>query len=291
MPRRPAANRRGRRSALKGRNRVVSGRGFYKGFGGHVGTAVGGLAGAVNMAHGSPVPMLTPATGAQLGRYIGKRAAEATGWGAYNIKHNSILTPDLPTIKNVRSMEGATVVRHKEYICDVYSGDLSGGSSKFTITKTVQLNPGLSTGFPWLSQVAGAFQQYKLNGAMFEFRSGCGDAVSSGNSSLGEVIISTQYNVLNTAFTNKQQMLNEEFSISAKPSKDIVHPIECDQGQTPVDKLYVRSGAAASGSDLRLYDLGTTVIATQGQQAAGANLGELWITYEVLLFKPSLLGH
>jgi len=86
-------------------------------------------------------------------------------------------------------------------------------------------------------------------------------------------------------------MLNEEFSVSTVPSNQVAHPIECANSQTPVDKLYIRSGAPGSNADLRLYDLGTLSIATQGQQSASATLGEIWITYEVLLYKPSLLGH
>ena len=53
-----------------------------------------------------------------------------------------------------------------------------------------------------------------------------------------------------------------------------------------MSQLYVRSGPVPSTGDERLYDLGRFQIATEGQQAIGGNLGELWVTYEVLMSKP-----
>jgi len=259
----------------------VRGRGFYKGFGQHIGSTIGGMAG------GAMNPALA-ASGAKIGQWIGGRAAEATGWGAYTVKHNSLVAA-IPTIVNARVQEGAVVIRHKEYLCDVVSGSNASGSA-FNVV-SFPLNPGMSSTFPWLSGVAQNFQEYKINGAIVEYRPTSGNAVSSSNAALGEVILATQYNSLNAAFTNKQQMLNEEFSVSTVPSMSVAHPIECANSQTPVDKLYIRSAAPGSNADLRLYDLGNLSVATQGQQSANATLGEIWITYEVLLYKPSLQGH
>jgi len=297
MPRPPARpSRRPRKTVYAGtgayrkstvpRN-VVRGRGFYKGFGTDAGHWLGGLAGTAGQAMG--VPGASAALGSKVGSWIGGKAANATGWGAYKVAHNAILTPDIPTVRNARSMEGAVIVRHKEYICDIKAtGAVTSGSTAFHVEGTYSLNPGIATGFPWLSGVAAQFQEYKLNGVIFEYKPTSGSAISGTNAALGEVMLATQYNVLNAAFTSKQQMMNEEFSVSTVPCNAVLHPIECAQGQTPVDKLYIRTTTAPSGSDLRLYDLGTVTVATQGQQATGITLGELYVTYEVLLFKPSL---
>ena len=275
--------------------RGVRGQGFYKGFGGHAGRAVGGLIGAANMTTGQPwTAILTPSTGATIGQEIGKRAAAATGFGAYKMpRSNSILYPELPTIRNSRVQEGAFVVRHKEYLGDITSSGTAGAGN----VVVYPLQPGLNTSFPWLAGIANSFQEYKINGMLVEFRSSSGNAVSSGNTALGEVVLSTTYNAASpfTSSSSKTVLMNEEFAVSCKPSECMIHAIECAPSQTPLTKLYTRSAAggvnpAASGTDIRMYDLGVLAVGTYGQQAASVNLGELWISYEVLLYKPRSTG-
>ena len=128
---------------------------------------------------------------------------------------------------------------------------------------------------------------------LVEFKTTCGDAISSTNSALGEVVISTNYNSVSpfTTSSTKSQLLNEEYATSTKPSMSAIHAIECAPTQSPLTRLYTRgtsTNAAATGADLRLYDLGSLAVGTFGQQAASATLGELWITYEVILFKPRI---
>jgi len=299
MPRksmRPAARRPRRRAAPRSTvpARLVQGRGFYKGFGGHLGRSIGALAGAANMATGQVVPFLTPAVGGSLGHYLGRKGAEATGFGAYRMpKSNSLLVPELPSIRNARTLEGATVVRHKEYLGDVISSSTAGGGN----VVVYPIQPGLSTTFPWLSAIANSFQEYKVNGMLVEFRSTSGNAVSSGNTALGEVVLSTTYNSASpfTGSSSKSALMNEEFAVSTTPARSVIHAVECAPNQTPIDKLYTRSSPSgvnppASGTDIRLYDLGTLAVGTFGQQAASVNLGELWITYEVILYKPRITG-
>jgi len=292
---RAAPRRRVRRATTTVPSRTVRGQGFYRGFGGHAGRAIGGLAGAANMALGMPFSsMLTPATGATLGGYMGKKAAAATGFGSYKMpRHNTLLYPELPSIRNSRVQEGAVVVRHKEYIGDVISSGTAGAGN----VNVYAIQPGLATTFAWLAPIANCFQEYKLNGMLVEFRSASGDAVSSGNTALGEVVISTNYNAASpfTSSSSKSALLNEEFAVSTKPSCSVIHAIECAPSQTPVDKLYTRSSSTgnnppASGTDIRLYDWGVLAVGTYGQQAASVNLGELWMSYEVLLYKPRSIG-
>jgi hypothetical protein len=102
--------------------------------------------------------------------------------------------------------------------------------------------------------------------------------------------MATQYNSLTPAFPDKRTMENYEFANSCKPSLTMMHPVECAKNQTPVDFLYIRTGAIATGSDQRLYDLGQFFIATQGMQANAGVIGELWCTFEVELYKPKLVA-
>lgn len=202
----------------------------------------------------------------------------ASGHGNYSVSNNTILSPNsqIPQFSNL----GQSVrCAHREFIGDINS------STAFAL-QSYAINPGLSGTFPWLSAIANQFEQYKIHGLMFEFRTTSSDALNSTNTALGTMILATEYNVLLPSFTNKQQMENTIFSTSGKPSTTLLHPIECDPAQTPNQPAYVRSGATLIG-DNRLYDLGNFQIASVGSQASSV-VGELWITYDITFYKPIL---
>lgn len=202
------------------------------------------------------------------------------GFGDYNIKSNSLMDP--PQVVNSGST--GIIVRHREYIGDITS------TTAFNLA-SYPLNPGLAETFPWLSQVADSFEQYKFRGLLFEFKSMSSDAVLStgANSALGSVVMATQYDPLDSPFANKYQMENYQFANSAKPSLSFIHPIECAKSQTPINQLFVRNGGVPANADIRLYDLGVFNVATVGMQSTTGVIGELWITYEIELFKPKLI--
>jgi hypothetical protein len=193
---------------------------------------------------------------------------------------------DPPIIRNVASREGAVVIRHREYIQDIVS---SATASSFKVD-TFPLNPGMAAAFPWLNSIASSFEEYILNGMLFEFKSITSDAISSASlATIGEVILATQYDALNAPFTSNVQMLNYEYAQVAKASQDCIHMIECDPRQSAVSShLYVRSTPPPGNSDIRLYDHGTFSIASNQIAGTSVVLGQLWCTYEVLLFKPKI---
>jgi len=171
-------------------------------------------------------------------------------------------------------------VTHREYISDV---DLS---STFVNT-SYRINPGNSTTFPWLSQIAQNFQQYKILGMVFEYRSLCGEI--STQLPLGSVTLATDYNSINPAFSTRQEMLNSEYHVDGKPTEDLIHPIEAAARSTSVETLYVSSTPAVpAGADPRLYDIGQFQLATNGNPSSGV-CGELYVSYKVCFYKPILL--
>jgi hypothetical protein len=145
------------------------------------------------------------------------------------------------------------------------------------------LNPAL---FPWLSTVAQNFEQYRILGCIVEFKTNSATAVASTNTALGSVIIATQYNALDRAFTNKQQMEQYQYCVSTVPSVSCIHPIECDPSLRVEDILYTDN--ESQDGDARFSNMGVVNIATVGQQAA-SNLGELWISYEIELINPRMV--
>lgn len=219
-------------------------------------------------------------------------AGKIIGVGDYKITKNSlVLGGDPPKIKNIMKGEGV-LVQHREYLQDIISSGNSGASGSAFNLASYAIQPGLPTSFPWLSQIAANFQEYDIIGMVYEYKSLSSDAVATSNTSaaLGDVIMATNYNSAAAVFANKQQMLESEFSSDAKPSKSFMHPIECAPQMTVLPHQYVRTGAVPSGQDQRLYDHGTFQIASIGCQATAATLGELWVSYEIIFYKPILGG-
>lgn len=183
------------------------------------------------------------------------------------------------------SSDNGVIIRHREYMGDI------APTEEFTVL-AYQINPGNSACFPWLSTIATSFEQYKIRGLVFEFLSTSSDAVLSdgANTSLGTVIMGTEYNSLATGFTTKSQMLNHENSVQVKPSNSMLHMIECNKNQSPLTNLYIRdvNDVSQANADPRLYDLGIFQIATQGMQGSTGNIGGLWCSYEIELFKPQI---
>lgn len=240
---------------------------FGESVGGGIGGLIGGDAGQ--------------ALGTKLGKGAQKMFREITGWGDYTIQGNSLMNGGMSPPQILNSIDnGGYIVRHREFLGDIYA------TTDFTV-QNYEINPGVST-FPWLSNVAGSFEEYKFRGLIFEFKSTSSDSVlsSAASTSLGSVVMATDYNVLNPNFLTKVAMENYEFANSAKPSMSFYHPVECKQSQTPVSLLFVRNGPVPTNGDARLYDLGNFQIATVGMQAPGGILGELWATYEIELYKP-----
>jgi hypothetical protein len=172
-------------------------------------------------------------------------------------------------------------VQHCELISDVF------GSTGFALTQ-FPINPGISSSFPWLSQLADMFEEWKPNAITFCYRPMSGSAVNSASAALGSIIMATDYNALNQPFVNKQAMESYEGAQSVVPFNPVCHTVECNKSLNPMGIFYTRSGGAPTGSDLRLYDLGNFYVATQGFQTA-YDAGELWISYDITFFKPRLI--
>lgn len=224
--------------------------------------------------------------GSSLGRMLGHGAQSlfkmVTGFGDYDIENNSLLEGGMSPPEIVNSVQNnGVIIRHREYIKDIFA------SEAFELA-SFDLNPGITTTFPWLSGVASAYEQYSFRGLIFEIKSLSSDAVLStaASSALGSVMMATSYNVLDPNFATKSQMLNYEFANSAKPSLDFIHPVECAPHLTSVDTMYIRTGSLPPEADQRLYDLGNFQVATVGMQASTGIVGELWATYEIFLTKP-----
>lgn len=134
--------------------------------------------------------------GKNIGTGVGGFFSKIFGGGAYTVKNNSIMTDAGPP---VWSDDGSVTVKHREFLQDV------SGSVAFTL-QAFAINPGLFGTFPWLSALGANFEQYDLRGLVLEFKSTSASALNSTNTALGVVIMSTNYDTLDSNFTSKQQM-------------------------------------------------------------------------------------
>jgi len=228
--------------------------------------------------------------GADYGHSLGDSISKWLGTGDYSVARNAIterVAKGSPAIPMMHGSGQSIIVRHKEYIGDIVSAPTA---NTFLCSSGIPLNPGLSSSFPWLSTIAQQFQEYTWRGIVFHFESTSGDSVGSVTTSLGTVMMGTQYKATAPPFQSKQIMLNEYFSCDAKPSVDFCHPIECDPNENPYNVQYIRGAAVPAGEDPKTYDLGTFYYATTGMQGTNVSLGELWVTYEVELRKPIISG-
>lgn len=229
-----------------------------------------------------------PSVGKKFGELAGSHLAKIAGFGEYNVKANSLLAEvqEGVAIPQFGDAKHATIVRHREFVQDIV---VPATPATFT-NVSFPMNPGNSSFFPWLSPVAEQYEQYMMLGCILEFKTTFADITAGG--ALGSVIMASEYDVLDSAYTAKIDMENSQYAVSEKPSCSMVHAIECDPGATfsPI-KFIRRNNAAVTGSDARLYDHCNFQIATVGLPAgaaAGSTIGELWISYEVALFKPQI---
>jgi hypothetical protein len=215
-----------------------------------------------------------------VGKWLGSGIGSILGSGDYQMMGSSpkynVLVSDVQ-VPQFSSNRQTNIVCHREYLTDIV------GTSGFNLTKYA-VNPGLQETFPWLSTLAQNYQEYRIHGIIFEFRSLITDFVTGG--APGVIVMATNYNADAPLYSSKQEMENSEYAVATKPTLNLIHGLECAPNQTVLPEKYVRTGSVPTGQDLRMYDLGNVQVATQGNPAQ--LLGELWISYCVEFFKPRM---
>lgn len=161
------------------------------------------------------------------------------------------------------------------------------GATKFTL-ESFRINPANAALFPWLSRIAQQYTEHRWHGLVMMYKPTSGESITSTNTALGRVIMATQYNVYEPSFINIQQMEGTQFAVSTKPSNGAIHGVECAKFKNVNTILY--NDDSTANDDQRFEDVGKFNIATQGMQGQYTELGELWVSYDVELIKPRLIG-
>ncbi len=216
-----------------------------------------------------------------------------TGSGSYHTMGNTTSTNALiegsmasvPSFTSLTDEQGDVIVTHSEYVRDIY-GNAAGENF---INFGLSLNPGLEATFPWLSQLAQNFDEYVMIQCMFTFRSTMTSVISSTAGQVGNVVMVTDYNPTKPIFDDKMRMMQYDGSQSGKITKDALHGVECDPRKlSGAEGKRVRTKPVLVDGDKMDYDLGTFQLAISNTPDVIANstIGELWVSYRVLLRKP-----
>ncbi len=167
------------------------------------------------------------------------------------------------------------IVDHSEYI-----GDLVGTTAAFAVIKTVNLNPGLGSAFPWLNQIASRYESYKFRKMNMRFMT------ERPTTESGYVAIVPDFDPTDAAPADKQTAFQFQSAAKAAPWENLTQV--CNREDLSKRKTYfVRQGALASNENLGLYDTANIFICAGGNSGA-VTLGELWADYSVELETPQL---
>lgn len=159
---------------------------------------------------------------------------------------------------------------HREYVADV-----NPSATTFSVVRYA-LNPGVAATFPWLSTQATGWEQYRFNHLKFEF------ITRSATSSTGVVILSPEYDASDVAPTTETQAMNVMDSVSDAIWKDSCVDLSVEAMYPLGPRKFIRSSRIAG--DIRNFDSGALHVCTV--VGAAANLGKLWVDYDVELFIP-----
>lgn len=231
----------------------------------------------------------------KLGGIAGARLARLMGHGDY-VETNMGQTANVPNPVKVNSLmsgspqmgtfdnHGSVRIQHREFISDLFSTTANVFSNSSYI-----VNPGLSTVFPFLAQIAANYEMYRFHGLTFEFVSATSPF---GATSLGVWVMAMEYNAAAAAFTAKPQMENSDYAMSSRLDSHGMYGVECAPLTSAQVYYYVRSPVnpvGPAGTPINLVDFGLFQFAQVPGIVAGSNMGELWVTYDVELIRPRLV--
>jgi len=216
------------------------------------------------------------------------------GTGAYKqprvVRNNLITGSDgaIPRFSSSNDETGDVIISHREYISDIFA---NASTTNFSV-QSFPLNAGMTSSFPYLSQLGCNFEEFDLVQCMYTYRPTCSDNQSTAG--LGTIAIATIYNASKPDFSDKQTIMEYAHSNSAKITSGLQHGVECDDAKrSGTAEKYIRSGPLGINEDLNQYDFGKINVAVCGTAASIANqtIGELWVSYTVKLRKCKLFSN
>lgn len=151
------------------------------------------------------------------------------------------------------------------------------GAGSFTLQQQIEINPGLSATFPWLSAIAANYSEYKFNKLVFRY------ITRSPTTKSGAVMIVPLYDPLSVAPLSEQAASAVRGALEGPVWEELA--IQADQLMSNAYKRYfLRNGPIAS--DLKTYDPMALAIYTN-DCVDNSPVGKLWVEYDVDFYEPT----
>jgi hypothetical protein len=169
----------------------------------------------------------------------------------------------------------SVVITKKEFVANVQAVNGNYDVDEYPI------QPGLPDLFPWLSNIASAWDKYRFLRLAFAYRNSCA------TSEAGRIIITYEPN--SSAPTPASKLLQLQ-----APVQSVITPWA--SGGVPVPRYYMDQGGSAGwyftrnstvSQSLGLFDVGKLQLATEGVSTNA--LGELWVEYSIMLSQQQAL--
>jgi hypothetical protein len=155
------------------------------------------------------------------------------------------------------------------------------GSSSFSVAFTYNLNPGLSTTFPWLSVEAQGWEQYVFRKLRFCYYTRCA------TSTPGSIMLVPDYNASDSSPLSEQIASSYRDVVEEVPwTVEFCCELDPRAMLEPGNRKFVRTGSLAANLDVKTYDSGILFVCTTDGTAV--NWGKLWVEYDVEFFVPQL---
>lgn len=166
------------------------------------------------------------------------------------------------------------IVRHREYLQPIVSVTAFTGAGRYVV------QPGLTDNFPWLGQIAGAFENYLFKDIKYVYRN------RQGTTSNTTIYTATQYDVSDPEFSSVEEIMTYSGARSEVSWRDFA--VDCNLKKGRAYKKYlIRTDALSSGMDYQPYDQALFTICAVGP-SAGTYCGDLLVEYTIHLWNPKM---
>lgn len=168
------------------------------------------------------------------------------------------------------SQDGRIVVRNREFLANV--------DQKVAFTPlSYSINPGLSTTFPWLSNIANNYEFYHFKRLVAEYVPAVGTLTS------GSVTLAFDFDSADALPSNKARLLSY-LGAMVTPA---YQPISVSARAANLSKFgvqkFTRSSSVPVGKDVKTYDVANLIVMADG---GSSTVGMIFLDYEVELYTP-----
>jgi len=224
-----------------------------------------------------------------LQQFAGRGSVSATGAPIATpvMKANSLFKgygQAIPRFQSLTDETGALVIKHTEYVKDITGNALN----KVFTNYPVRVQPGDPNAFQYLSQIAGNFEEYQFVQLYYTYVPKI-TVPETSDGQIGSILMVTDYNADDPIKYSKQQILQTYGSSNGRIIDTIRHGIECDPAKLKGDGTkFIRTRGLVDSKEYDDYDHGQfqLVVSNTNDNLAGKSLGELWVSYVIVLRKP-----